>query len=340
MTDYQPHNILVTGGAGFIGSCFVELLLNERPEAKVINLDLLTYAGNPDNLLAIANNPRHLFVRGDILDTKLVAGLLEEHAVDSIVHFAAESHVDRSIENATPFVRTNVEGTLSLVQAAKASPHTKRYLQVGTDEVYGALPLEGNERFREDTPLAPCSPYSASKAGADLLVSAYCHTFDFPAIITRCSNNYGPRQFPEKLIPLMIHNAMNDKPLPVYGDGLYVRDWIHVSDHCRGVLAALTRGRLGEVYNLGGNCELPNIKVVKTILELLNKPKSLIQYVTDRLGHDRRYAIDPTKSSRDLKWDPLHNFTDGLRETIEWYQTNTQWLEGIASGAYQADLDT
>ena len=323
--------MLVTGGCGFIGSNFIRLELESYPDLEVWNLDLLTYAGNPENLVDVAGNPRYRFVRGDVADRAAVDALLRE-GIDAIVHFAAESHVDRSIHDSGPFVRTNVLGTQVLLDAAKAAG-VSRFVQISTDEVYGSLGPTG--LFSESTPLAPNSPYSASKAAADMLVRSYVHTFGFPALITRCSNNYGPYQFPEKLIPLFISNVLDDKPVPVYGDGMQVRDWIHVLDHCRAVDRVLREGRVGEVYNIGGRCEKPNIEITRAILRLLGKPESLIRHVQDRPGHDRRYAIDCSKIARDLGWEPQVPFEDGLADTIQWYKKNATWVSRVRSGAYR-----
>ena len=324
-------NLLVTGGAGFIGSNFVQYMLDMHPALHVINLDKLTYAGNMENLKHIEENPRHSFVHGDICDAGLVRSLLDEREIDGVVNFAAESHVDRSLLGASEFVRTNILGTNVLLEAAKA--HTlSKFVQVSTDEVYGSLGAEG--RFAETTPLHPNSPYAASKASADLLALAYHHTFGLPIVVTRCSNNYGPYQFPEKLIPLMIANAMNDKPLPVYGDGANIRDWIHVLDHCAAIDAVLQSGVSGEVYNIGGKSERTNLDVVKIILRALGKPDSLITFVKDRLGHDRRYAIDAEKIERELGWKPRHTFEAGITQPILWYQENTSWWQRIISGEY------
>ena len=325
-------NLLVTGGAGFIGSNFIQYMLEMHPALHVINLDKLTYAGNMENLKHIEENPRHSFVHGDICDAGLVRSLLDEREIDAIVNFAAESHVDRSLLGASEFVRTNIVGTNVLLDTAKAHALSK-FVQVSTDEVYGSLGAEG--RFAETTPLHPNSPYAASKASADLLALAYHHTFGLPIVVTRCSNNYGPYQFPEKLIPLMIANAMNDKPLPVYGDGANVRDWIHVLDHCAAIDAVLQRGVSGEVYNIGGNSERTNLDVVKIILRAFGKPDSLITFVTDRLGHDRRYAIDAEKIERELGWKPRHTFEAGIAQTILWYKENSSWWQRIISGEYK-----
>lgn len=324
--------LLVTGGCGFIGANFVRLQLWTHPDQKIVNLDKLTYAGNPENLADISDDPRYAFEHGDICDREFVDRVLKDHKPDLVVNFAAESHVDRSILDSGPFVRTNIVGTQVLMDACRAAG-VQRYLQVSTDEVYGSLGAEGF--FTEETPLAPNSPYSASKAAADLLVRGYVHTFGFPAVITRCSNNYGPYQFPEKLIPLFISNAMKDQALPVYGTGENVRDWIHVLDHARGIDAALRKGRVGEVYNFGGHSEVRNIDLTLTLLELLGKPQTLIKYVADRPGHDLRYAIDCAKAETELGWKPQHNFRDGLRETIDWYLANTPWIDRIKSGEYR-----
>ncbi|PLR82596.1 dTDP-glucose 4,6-dehydratase [Bacillus canaveralius] len=324
--------LLVTGGAGFIGSNFVRYMINKYPEYQIVNLDLLTYAGNLENLKDVEDKPNYKFVKGDLADREFINGLFEKEKFDYILNFAAESHVDRSITNPEIFVKTNIEGTQNLLHAAK-NIGVKKYLQVSTDEVYGTLGKEGY--FTEETPLAPNSPYSASKAGADLLVRAYHETFGLPVNITRCSNNYGPYHFPEKLIPLIIINALNDKDLPVYGDGLNVRDWLHVEDHCQAIDLVLHEGRNGEVYNVGGNNERTNIEIVKTILNHLGKPDSLIKYVTDRPGHDRRYAIDATKLRTELGWEPKYNFDTGIAQTIEWYLNNQEWWKHIISGEYQ-----
>lgn len=323
--------LLITGGAGFIGSNFVIYMLNKYPDYKIVNVDALTYAGNLENLSEIQDNPNYSFVKADIADSQAMEKLFSE-GVDVVVNFAAESHVDRSILDPEIFVKTNVLGTQVLLDAAKKHGVTK-FVQVSTDEVYGSLGETG--LFSETTPLAPNSPYSASKAGGDLLVRAYHETFGLPVNITRCSNNYGPYQFPEKLIPLMIANALNDKQLPIYGDGLNVRDWLFVEDHCSAIDLVIHKGRDGEVYNIGGNNERTNIHIVRTILEQLGKPDSLIKYVEDRLGHDRRYGIDATKITTELGWKPKHTFETGIKETIEWYLNNRTWWERIQSGAYQ-----
>ncbi len=322
--------LLITGGAGFIGSNFVLFLRRELPTLRLVVLDKLTYAGNLENLAGVL--PDITFVRGDILDPGVVDDLIAKYNVDRIVNFAAESHVDRSILGPRVFVDTNVTGTLTLLESARRHK-IRRFLQVSTDEVYGSLGATG--AFTEESPLQPNSPYSSSKAGADLLVRAYHHTFGMDTVTTRCSNNYGPLQFPEKLIPLMIINALSDKALPVYGDGMNVRDWLHVEDHCSALLAVLERGTAGEVYNIGGNSEAPNIAIVERILTHLGKSKDLIQYVADRPGHDRRYAIDAGKMKRDLGWQPKHSFEGGMQATIDWYLSNRSWWERIISGDYQ-----
>lgn len=337
--------VLVTGGAGFIGSNFVNLML-EKYDYFIINLDLLTYAGNLENLKHIEKNPNYVFVKGDISDRQLVERLFQEYSIDTVVNFAAESHVDRSIENPEIFLHTNMFGTQVLLDTAKKfwklNPSDKysreykdgvKYIQVSTDEVYGALGKEG--MFTEVTPLAPNSPYSASKAGADMMVRAYYETFGLPMNITRCSNNYGPYQFPEKLIPLMINNCKQDKKLPVYGDGMQIRDWLHVKDHCEAIDAVLHKGIEGQVYNIGGNNEKANLEIVKLIIHTLGKEEDLIEYVKDRPGHDRRYAIDNTKITTQLGWVPNYTFEEGISETIEWYLNNQEWLEKVTSGQYR-----
>jgi dTDP-glucose 4,6-dehydratase len=325
--------ILVTGGAGFIGSNFVRMVLSEHKDISVVNIDKLTYAGNLENLQGYLEHPNHRFVRGDICDGALIARLLDEHKFDAIVNFAAESHVDRSLVDADVFIETNVKGTLTLLKAA-LDKKVPRFLQVSTDEVYGSLGPQG--LFTEQSPIQPNSPYSASKASSDHLVRAFGHSFGLNTNITRCSNNYGEYQFPEKMIPLMIHNALNDKPLPVYGDGLYVRDWLYVYDHCTAIWKVLTAGRPGEVYNIGGNNEKTNLEVVGLILERLKKPKTLIRHVTDRPGHDRRYAIDSGKTMRELGWKPSVTFEQGILKTIDWYLANAVWLNHVVSGQYQS----
>lgn len=345
------NRILVTGGAGFIGSNFIQYILERHAPELLVNLDLLTYAGNLQNLTGVEADPRYRFVRGDVRDRALVDGLFDQYAFDTVVHFAAESHVDRSILEPELFLSTNVIGTLTVLDAAKRhwnrepdNKHSReylpgvRYLQVSTDEVYGALGKTG--RFQETTPLAPNSPYAASKASADLVVRAYYQTYGLPVNITRCSNNYGPRQFPEKLIPLMIQNARTGKPLPVYGDGLQVRDWLHVEDHCSAIAAVLARGAAGEVYNIGGNNERTNLEIVRLILQELDKPESLITHVQDRPGHDQRYAIDSSKLEAQLGWRPAHTFEQGLRETIRWYLDHSGWVEQVVNGDYRRYYET
>jgi dTDP-glucose 4,6-dehydratase len=324
-------NVLLTGGCGFIGSNLVRLLVQERPQWRIVNLDKLTYAGNAENLADLDGHPRYRFLRGDICNGELVADVFKTERIDAVMHLAAESHVDRSILAPSVFIETNVRGTQVLLEAAREFG-VKRFLHVSTDEVYGSLGPTG--LFTEGTPLDPSSPYSASKASSDLLALAYQRTFQIPVVVTRCSNNYGPYQFPEKLIPLMIANAIRDMPLPVYGDGMNVRDWIHVEDHCRGLLAALEGGSAGQVYNFGGSSERHNIDIVKLVLSLLGKPESLITYVKDRPGHDRRYAIDWGKARGKLGWTPRHRFEDALAGTVRWYVERRAWWERIISGEY------
>lgn len=349
--------ILITGGAGFIGSNFVRYMIREHPGYKVVNLDKLTYAGNLENLKEVEGNPYYTFVQGDILDEKLISSLLEgthpatnNQPPTAIINFAAESHVDRSIEDPASFVKTNVLGTQILLDCAKKAwsagqkhATAQRFLQVSTDEVYGSLGPTGY--FTEETPLAPNSPYSASKTGADLMVRAYHETFGIPTLITRCSNNYGPYHFPEKLIPLIITNALEEKPLPVYGDGLNIRDWLHVEDHCRAIDTVLHKGKIGEVYNVGGNNEWKNIDIVNLICDILDSRltsslvtrhslRSLIAFVKDRPGHDRRYAIDSTKIQKELGWSPRYTFEVGVKETVDWFLENREWWQRIKSGEY------
>lgn len=339
------RSILVTGGAGFIGSNFIKLLLSQETESRIVNLDLLTYAGNLENLKEIERNSRYSFIKGDINDRELLSQIFDEYAVDTVVHFAAESHVDRSIEDPEVFLKTNILGTGALLDIAKAkwklNPNDKycrafkpfaKFVHVSTDEVYGSLGAEGY--FTEETPLSPNSPYSASKASSDMLVKAYYETYGLPINITRCSNNYGPYQFPEKLIPLMINNCIKDQNLPVYGDGMQIRDWLHVKDHCSAIAAVMKNGVIGETYNVGGNNEKANLEIVKLVIKMLGKEESLIEYVRDRPGHDRRYAIDNSKISRELGWVPGYTFEIGISETIEWYESNTGWLKSVISGAY------
>ena len=330
-------NLLVTGGCGFIGANFVRLTCASHPGDRVVVLDALTYAGNLANLSNGGDgilSDKITFVRGDICDRNLLDELFGAHAIEAIVHFAAESHVDRSILGPAEFVRTNVMGTAALLEKARAAK-VQRFVHVSTDEVYGDL-SPTDPPFSESTPLAPRSPYSASKASSDHLAAAWWHTYHFPTLITRCSNNYGPYQFPEKLIPLMILNAMSDKMLPVYGDGMNVRDWLHVEDHCEAIDAVLRRGRDGEVYNIGGRSEMANLDVVRRVLELTGKPESLIRYVTDRPGHDRRYAIDAGKIERELGWAPRRRFDEGMAATVAWYRDNEPWWRSVLSGDYRS----
>lgn len=337
-------NILVTGGAGFIGSNFINYIL-DKYNYKIINIDLLTYAGNLNNLKKAKNNINYTFYNKDICDRDILDNIFEEHAIDHVINFAAESHVDRSIENPEVFLTTNILGTQCLLESAKKywkiKPNNKycreyfddvKFLQISTDEVYGALDKEG--MFVETMPLMPNSPYSASKASADLIVRAYAETYGMPINITRCSNNYGPYQFPEKLIPLMISNCLNGKNLPIYGDGMQIRDWLHVKDHCSAIDTVLHKGKLGEIYNIGGNNEKTNLEIVKLIIKTLNKSQSLIIYVKDRPGHDRRYAIDNTKITSQLGWKPLYTFDQGIKETVEWYLNNPDWVDDILNGEY------
>jgi dTDP-glucose 4,6-dehydratase len=352
VTAFQPRTLLVTGGAGFIGSNFVRWTLQRHAGARVINLDLLTYAGNPENLTDVADrhgaggDGRYAFVHGDIRDFELAGRFLrgEDPAVrlgpvDALVHFAAESHVDRSIMAPAAFVDTNVKGTLALLEACRAElgvrPRPFRFLHISTDEVYGSLGPE-DPAFTEATPLKPNSPYAASKAAADFMVRAYVETFGLPAIITRCSNNYGPYQFPEKLMPLMITRAVQNLPLPVYGDGMNVRDWIHVEDHVEALWLVLTRGRVGGVYNLGGQAEVPNLHIIRRLLQILGKPESLISFVPDRAGHDRRYAMDIDRIRTELGWSPRRTLNEGLEQTVAWYLDHQVWWQRVASEAYRA----
>jgi dTDP-glucose 4,6-dehydratase len=329
----KMREVFVTGGAGFIGSAFVRVLLDETADCNITNFDALTYAGNLDNLQGL-DAVRHAFIRGDIADPDAVLSALTEETY-AIVNFAAESHVDRSIADAKEFLRTNILGTQVLLDAARARG-VKRFIQVSTDEVMGSLPESDAAFFTEASPFAPNSPYAASKAAAEHLVRAAQHTFGLDAVITRCGNNYGPRQFPEKFLPLVVSNALNDEPIPIYGDGRNVRDWIHVDDHCRAILLALEKGRSGGVYNIGARNVRQNIEVVQSILDTLGKPRSLIRFVTDRLGHDRRYAMDPTLIEQEIGWGPKETWESGLRKTIEWYLQNTRWIERARSGEYRA----
>ncbi len=328
-------NILVTGGAGFIGSNFIFYMLEKHPECRIVCLDKLTYAGNLSTLKSVMDNPRFRFVKGDICDREAIYRLFEEEKPDIVVNFAAESHVDRSIEDPGVFLQTNIMGTAVLMDACRKFG-IGRYHQVSTDEVYGDLPLDQPELlFTEETPIHTSSPYSSSKASADLLVMAYHRTYGLPCTISRCSNNYGPYQFPEKLIPLIISRALSDQSLPVYGDGKNVRDWLYVEDHCKAIDLIIHEGKVGEVYNIGGHNEMANIDIVKLICKELGKPETLISYVTDRKGHDQRYAIDPAKIHRELGWLPETKFADGIRKTVAWYLENREWWEEIVSGEYQ-----
>jgi dTDP-glucose 4,6-dehydratase len=328
--------ILVTGGAGFIGSSFIRYALETRKGIEIVNFDLLTYAGNLGNLAEVANDSRYQFVRGDIAENSHVEKVFRKHRPDVVVNFAAETHVDRSIENSAPFVRANVEGTRCLLDQARAHK-VSRFIQISTDEVYGSLGSTGS--FREDSPLDPSSPYSASKAAADLMALSYFRTYRLPCVVTRCSNNYGPYQFPEKLIPVLITNAMEDRPLPIYGDGLNVREWIFADEHSRAVLTALDRGVPGEVYNIGSGYEKTNIDVVREVLRLLGKPESLIHYVKDRPGHDRRYAIDCSKIRNEWNWQPRIDFSTGLASTIDWYRKHQDWIREIKDASYLSYYD-
>jgi dTDP-glucose 4,6-dehydratase len=329
---------LITGGAGFIGGAFIRLVLNDpaRETSTVINLDKLTYAGNLENLEAVSGNPRYRFVHGDICDANLVNQLIADERPDAIVNFAAESHVDRSILSPAPVFETNLRGTFTLLEAARLHK-TPRFLHVSTDEVYGSIqpPHEADENF----PLRASSPYSASKAGSDLLALSYFVTYHLPVMVTRASNNYGPYQFPEKLIPLMISNAIEDKPLPIYGDGMQIRDWLYVDDHCRAILAVIERGREGEIYNIGGSRALPNVEIVRAILSMLGKPETLMHTVKDRPGHDRRYALSSEKVMRETGWKAEVPFEEGLRGTIDWYRSNPGWIARVKSGEYQKYYD-
>ena len=325
--------LMVTGGAGFIGSTYVRMVRRRRPSDLVVNVDSLTYAGNLENLAGLVGDANHVFVRADIRDRIEVEALLRRYHIDAVVNFAAESHVDRSIQSAAPFLDTNVGGTLSLLEAVRAVG-VKRFVQISTDEVYGSLGEQG--AFEETTPLAPRSPYSASKAAADQFALAFHHTYGMDVVITRCSNNYGPFQFPEKLIPLMVLNALEGRPMPVYGDGRQVRDWIHVDDHCDAVDRVLAAGRAGEVYNIGSDNERTNMEVVLAILQLTGGDASLIRHVPDRPGHDRRYAMNSRKIRGELSWRPRRHFAEGLTETVRWYRDNTTWAARVRSGAYRA----
>jgi dTDP-glucose 4,6-dehydratase len=340
--SHEAMRLLVTGGAGFIGSNFIRFVMAERPDWSIINLDLLTYAGNLDNLSDLADSPNYRFVRGDICNAGVVAPLMRE--VDAVVHFAAESHVDRSIEDSSPFIRTNVQGTQTLLDEARRAiddgHQITRFLHVSTDEVYGQLPLDQPDlKFTEQTPIQPSSPYAASKAASDLLVNAAHHTFGLPCLITRCSNNFGPYQFPEKVIPLFVERLLTGGRVPLYGDGLNVRDWLHVLDHAEAILTVLEKGRVGEAYNIGGNNERANIELTNSLIEICGRDESAIEYVEDRKGHDRRYAIDASKIKNELGWEPKRSaWPEALESTVAWYRANGPWRERILSGTYQHDL--
>jgi dTDP-glucose 4,6-dehydratase len=323
--------VLVTGGAGFIGSNFVRFLLNARRDIEIVNFDKLTYAGNPESLADVAHDPRYQFILGDITDQNAVDELFRQ-GLDAVIHFAAETHVDRSIEDSSPFLTTNIFGTKCLLEAARSFPKTQ-FIHISTDEVYGSAPA--GAAFREESPLDPRSPYAASKASAEHFVTAYGNTYGISSVILRCTNNFGPFQFPEKLIPLMIANASEGKPLPIYGDGLQERDWLYVEDYCRAIALALEKAKPGSIYNVSSGVSQPNLKIVRTILQFLGKPDSLIQYVQDRPGHDRRYALDSSKIRSELGWSPLVSFEDGIRKTIEWYSFNSEWLDHARSGEYR-----
>lgn len=325
-------NLLITGGAGFIGSNFIRYFLKEHPDCSIVNLDKLTYAGNLENLRDVENERNYTFIKGSVCNRELLGHILSKYHIDYVMNFAAESHVDRSILGPEVFVETNVRGTQILLDVAK-DYSLKKFIQISTDEVYGELGETGY--FTEETPLAPNSPYSASKASADMLCRSYFKTYGLPVVITRCSNNYGPYQFPEKLIPLMIYKALNNEKLPVYGDGTNVRDWIHVTDHCKAIDAVLRNGIAGEVYNIGGNSERQNIEIVRLIIDRLNRSEDLIQFVEDRPGHDKRYAMDILKIEEALGWKPEYSFEDGIVETIEWYLENNEWVENCISGEYR-----
>lgn len=327
--------VLVTGGAGFIGSNFVRFLLNARRDIEIVNFDKLTYASNPESLSDVAPDPRYHFIRGDITDRNAVEEQFRR-GLDAVIHFAAETHVDRSIEDAAPFLKTNIFGTQCLLEAARAFPNI-RFIHISTDEVYGSAPA--GMAFREETPLDPRSPYAASKASAEHFVTAYANTYGISSVILRCTNNFGPYQFPEKLIPLLISNAGENKPLPIYGDGMQERDWLFVQDYCRAIAMALEKAKPGSIYNVSSGESQPNLKIVRTILQILGKPDSLIQYVQDRPGHDRRYALDSSKIRRELGWSPLVSFEEGIRKTIDWYRANSGWLDHARSGEYRNFYD-
>ena len=351
----MAQTIMVTGGCGFIGANFVRLVLTEHPQWRVVNLDKLTYAGNPENLKDLEQSPNYRFVHGDICDRPLVDSLFQEESPDMVVHFAAESHVDRSITGPDAFIQTNIHGTFTLLEAARhnwlangKNAENRRFLHVSTDEVFGSLGATGY--FSETTAYDPRSPYSASKAASDHLARAYCHTYGLPVLITNCSNNYGPYQFPEKLIPLILNNGLHGKPLPVYGDGGNVRDWLYVEDHCEAIVRVLQQGKVGESYNIGGHNEKRNLEIVELLCDMLDRKagllpsgqprRSLITFVTDRLGHDRRYAIDAGKIERELGWRPRHTFEQGIDRTVDWYLANGAWMAGVLDGSYQQYYET
>jgi dTDP-glucose 4,6-dehydratase len=331
------NNILLTGGAGFIGSNFINYILDEHCDYNIINLDKLTYAGNLENLVTSKGKKNYQFVKGDIANSELVNSLFQKYDINYVINFAAESHVDRSILSSEVFFRSNVLGTNVLLEAGRKF-NVKKFVQISTDEVYGSLGAEG--LFTEETPLHPNSPYSASKASADMMAMAFYHTYGLPVVITRCSNNYGPFQFPEKLIPLMIINSLNGKKLPVYGDGMNIRDWIYVIDHNKAIELVFEKGKIGDVYNIGASTEIPNIEIVKIILNKLGKPEEMIEFVKDRLGHDRRYAIDSSKIKNELGWEPLFSFEEAISKTIEWYIDNKNWWRRIISGDYRNYYET
>ncbi|HPO91413.1 MAG TPA: dTDP-glucose 4,6-dehydratase [Victivallales bacterium] len=328
----NKEKILVTGGAGFIGSNFIRYLLKNDPKVNLINYDALTYAGNLENISDLLNNKRHIFIKGDIRDKLALETLFKENNISGVINFAAESHVDRSLENPEDFISTNIIGTINLLQNAKKYG-INRFLQISTDEVYGSL-TEDAPPFTENSPIQPNSPYSASKAAADHFVRAYNHSYGLNTIITRCSNNYGPYQFPEKMIPLCINNAFNNKKIPVYGDGMQIRDWLYVEDHCEAIWLAFKEGKTGEIYNIGGNCQIRNIELVKIILRECGKDESLISFVKDRPGHDKRYAMDFSKIKNELGWSPKYNFDEAIKKTIKWYSEHKNWLNNLVSGAY------
>jgi dTDP-glucose 4,6-dehydratase len=340
--DFNRKTILVFGGAGFIGSNFIRMILGKYPKVKIVNFDKLTYSGNLDNLKDLSDDARYFFTKGDITNRKQVHTVFEKHKPDYVINFAAETHVDRSIHvGALEFVRANVEGVFTILEAVKASKKVSKYVQVGTDEVYGSLPLESKKKFTETTPFAPNTPYSATKAGGDLLCRSYFSTWNVPVVVTHCSNNYGPYQYPEKLIPFFITRMLDGKKLPMYGDGKNVRDWVHVLDHCRALELCLLNGKAGETYAIGANTELDNMKIARMILAHFKRDDSWIEYVTDRPGHDRRYAVDPSKIFKELGWRPEYDFKKGFTDTIEWYLTHQKWIDSIkkkTEGAFNGHI--